>query len=380
MKIGILTLSFWPRVGGMEYVVHGLATALQRAGNEVHVFAPSFYPTDATIEIEHIYSLHRFGWTFRGAFHSGINRISLIRKFFSLNKDKKFNVLNVHSAHTATRYALDLKALFGIPIVVTCHGHDIQRIPEIGYGYRLDPREDRRIRKHLTKADRSISISDSVYAELKSILDEKYISKVPNGIDEEFLTSSASKIIKGRIADQNAKIILSVGRNVKKKAFDVGLRAFASIPDTLNCHYVHVGADGKALENLAKELKVCSRFHQLGVIPRKLIPSLYKEADIFFSPAAVEAFPLVSLEALASGLPCVVTDGPGNRDSVEHGVDGLIVKVGDTSEMKNALLTLLNDDDLRASFGDKARKKIDKHYRWEVVAKEYLEVFCSLKN
>ena len=376
MNIALVTLSFWPVVGGMETVVHDLATALGDLGHGVTVFAPK--QRHRFEEIEHRYQLVRFGWTFRGGFRSGINRFPLARVFGKLHAFNRFDVINGHSAYLATSYSLALKRKFGVPVVVTCHGHDIQRYPGIGYGLRLSPAKDRLIGRNLDAADLTVSISRSIDEELRELLPAGKIVSIPNGVPIPTGGERTDAWLRPRLGETAAVVVISVGRNVPKKSLDTGLRAFAlAAADVPGVRYVHIGRDGELLERLAADLGVADRFSALGEQPRARVLQAYREADIFFSPAAVEAAPLVAIEAMAAGLPCLVSDGPGNRDAVEHGGNGLMVPVGDIDAMAAAMVSLMRDEDKRRRFGAASREMVAR-FAWPVVAAEYANAFQDL--
>ena len=373
MKIALLTLSFWPVRGGMEYVVHDLATALHDLGHDVTVFAPrgKFLPE----EIEHRYRLERFGWNFRGAFRFGFNTWPLKRVFGRLHRESPFDVINIHSAYLATSYGLTINRKFGVPIVITCHGHDIQRDREIGYGLRLDPKKDRLIRRNLEASDLTVSISGSVYEDLVEVLPVEKIVSIPNGIDVQTSGISDTPWLRKQLHVNSDIVVISVGRNVPKKSFDVGLQAYAlAVREVPGMQYVHFGRDGESLTRLAAELGVSDGFHAFGEQPRHLVLQAYREADIFFSPAAVEAFPIVTLEAMAAGLPSVISDGPGNRDAIIDGVTGIVVAVGNSGSMARGLVDLAGDEQRRLSYGN-AAQDAGARFAWPKVAEEYVEAF-----
>ena len=376
MKIALLTLSFLPARGGMEYVVHDLATALHNQGHDVTVFAPR--PRTMTEEVEHSYRLVRFGWTFRGAFRFGINRWPLRREFGRLHNESPFDVINSHSAYLATTYGLFLKRRFGVPVVVTCHGHDIQRYPEIGYGLRLDPKKDRVIRANLDNSDLSVSISASTDKDLGEVLPDDKIVSIPNGINIESDDQTTTPWLRQCLDAKSDLIVLSVGRNVSKKSFGVGLEAFAvAVRENPSLRYVHIGRDEQPLREQAERLGIADRFDALGEQPRHLVLQAYREADIFFSPAAVESFGIVTYEAMAAGLPSLVSDGPGNRDAIVNGETGIIAPVNDVGHFAAGLVELASNDELRQDFGETAVREVAR-YSWPRVAVEYVEAFSSL--
>ncbi len=376
MNIALVTLNFWPLTGGMEMVVHDLAGALHDLGHDVSVFAPSLRGRHE--EIDHRYHLVRFGWTLRGAFRFGLNKYVLAREFSRLHRAGPFDVINAHSAYLATSYALHLKRRFGVPVVVTAHGSDIQRLPDVGYGVRLDPANDRLVRRNLEQADLTVSISRSVYENLAQILPDAKIVSISDGVAVGPATDGSGAWVRERIGVHSGGIVIAVGRNVAVKSFPDGVRAFAlAAKDLPDVHFVHIGRDGEPLVELASELGVADRFHALGEVQRERVFAAYHEADLFFSPAAMESFGLVTFEAMAAGLPCLVSDGPGNRDAVEHGGNGSVVPVGDIDAMAAAMVGLIRDEDKRRRYGTASREMVAR-FAWPVVAAEYADAFRDL--
>jgi len=378
MNVALIALNFLPARGGMEFVVHDLAETLHKIGHDVTVFAPRWKNLPA--EHDHSYRLVRFGWNFRGAFRLGFNKWPLKRAFARLHRDNPFDVINSHSAHLSTSYALALKRKFGVPVAVTCHGHDIQRDRTSGYGLRLNPKDDRLIVDNLRAADLVVSISGSVYDDLVDVVPGNKIVSIPNGINIEDDDSPRDTWLRDYVGGGEDVIFISVGRNVPKKSFDLGLRAFGrSLKRVPNMRYVHIGRDGESLEALATELGISDRFHAFGEQPRDRVLQAYREADIFFSPAAVEAFPIVTLEAMAAGLPSVVSDGPGNRDVVIDGETGVVAPVGDTNLLADGLVYLASDEQRRRDFGLEALRVI-RRYAWPRVADEYVNAFATVTD
>jgi len=378
VNIALLTLSFWPVRGGMEYVVHDLATALHDRGHSVTVFAPRW--KNLPEEIEHRYRLVRFGWNFRGAFRFGFNKWPLGRVFGRIHRDAPFDVISSHSAYLTTSYALSLKRKFGVPVVVTCHGHAIQRHPESGYGLRLDPKKDRLIQANLNNADLAISISSTIDEDMAEILPPNKFVSIPNGVDVETAGKGEPAWLRETVGGESDVIVLSVGRNVPKKSLDVGIEAFAeALKQSPSLRYIHIGRDGEPLKEQAERLGVGDRFHALGEQPRPRTLQAYREADIFFSPAAMESFGIVTFEGMAASLPSVVSDGPGNRDAIDDGTTGIVVPVDDISAMARALADLAGDEPSREQYGQAARNAVV-DFAWPRVAERYLEAFGQVSD
>ena len=92
-------------------------------------------------------------------------------------------------------------------------------------------------------------------------------------------------------------------------------------------------------------------------------------------PTFNEAFGLVILEAMSSGLPVLVSSLAGASELVKDGVNGLIINdPSDALEIAAKLDTMLFDENLRMSLGKEARQTALK-YSWNLVAKKYIEVY-----
>jgi glycosyltransferase involved in cell wall biosynthesis len=110
----------------------------------------------------------------------------------------------------------------------------------------------------------------------------------------------------------------------------------------------------------------------LGPLPRAQVAELMGRADIFFLPTFEDACPLVSLEALASGLPQVITDHAGTADLVKDSGAGLVVPAGDAKALTAAVLRLAVDADLRSAMSQAAAQAALGLATWESYGAEAL--------
>jgi glycosyltransferase involved in cell wall biosynthesis len=105
------------------------------------------------------------------------------------------------------------------------------------------------------------------------------------------------------------------------------------------------------------------------------MPELYALMDVFVLPSHRESFPRSPLEASAMAVPCVVTDIPGCRESVEHGRNGLLVPLDDVPALARAILELLTDRERAQRLGQTGRRmaleRFDERLVFEKVKAEY---------
>lgn len=130
------------------------------------------------------------------------------------------------------------------------------------------------------------------------------------------------------------------------------------------------------LEALAAQLGVRERVKFLGI--RTDIPDLMRAADVFALTSVSEAASLTLLEAMATGLPSVVTAVGGNPELVRHEKEGLLVPRGDTGACAAALRRLFDDPVLAARLGAAARARARERYRLDRTVGEYFRLYCRL--
>jgi glycosyltransferase involved in cell wall biosynthesis len=103
-------------------------------------------------------------------------------------------------------------------------------------------------------------------------------------------------------------------------------------------------------------LGITDRVTFTGALPFEQIPPYLKAADLFAFASVTETQGLVTIEAMAAGLPVVAVDGPGTRDIIEHGKQGFLVE-NDPNALAEALHRLLSDAQKMKRFSSNALKK-----------------------
>ncbi len=163
------------------------------------------------------------------------------------------------------------------------------------------------------------------------------------------------------------------------KGLDVLLRAARQLPGNLPAwRLVIVGAGDLQphYQRLARQLGLGEKVEFLGALPFKQLTKVYAQADIFVLPSTdkSEAFGIVLLEALASGLPVIASRLAGVRQVFVEGQQGFFFTPGNDRELSQKIAVLLADQDLRRRFGRQARRHAEKHYSLEVVGGQLEEI------
>lgn len=375
MNICILGTSFLPTVGGKEYVMHHLANALVDLGHEVLTLVKRVawqLPGD-----ERRYDLHRFGLPIRGSGRTGLDFTWALAELGRAVRSRRIDVVSCHGVDYAGTMARVGKKLFGYPLVMTPHGIDIQRVPEIGYGLRLDPAWDKLIARNLRAAEYVTAISQSVRLDLTMVAPERIVD-LPNGIHVQRFAGPRCDYLRQELAiEPSTKIVLSVGRNHIKKGYDYGIRAVSKLVHELGCknvRYVIIGRGVTEHAQCVQDNQVEDHVSLVEQISQEKLVDCYKSADTLFSPSITEGLSLVSIEAVAAGLPLVVTDVPGNDDVVQENRCGIIVKDRDIDDMAAGLNSMLTDDDKRRTLAEKSIQCAGM-YDWSNIAQRYVAVY-----
>ncbi|MEQ1945797.1 MAG: glycosyltransferase [Bryobacteraceae bacterium] len=163
--------------------------------------------------------------------------------------------------------------------------------------------------------------------------------------------------------------VLTVGRITEQKGIDVLMRAVRELPQVVLC----VAGEGHLrgeLEDLARSLGIEERVRFLGA--RSDVPQLLAAADVYVQSSRWEGFGLAAVEAMASGLPVVVSDVPGLSDVV--GNAGLKFAMGDSAGLARAIRALTDNAGLRKSLSKNARLRAAE-FSIERTADQYLTLY-----
>jgi glycosyltransferase involved in cell wall biosynthesis len=141
----------------------------------------------------------------------------------------------------------------------------------------------------------------------------------------------------------------------------------------LNYNFIIAG-DGVAREALAKQMP---KAFFLGFLGHAKLAHLYASSDVFFFPSVTETFGNVVLEAMASGVPCVIADSGGSKDFIRHGENGFLCDPTDAQDFLHRISEIIEQPTLAEKFSEEGIKTTKK-YVWENLAGEYFEDLKSL--
>ena len=282
-------------------------------------------------------------------------RIQNIKAFFKLRKLIKSGDFDIIHCHEPVGGAMGRLAGYscGKSIIYFAHGfHFFKGAPKINtlyYFFEL-------FLSYFTDILLTINKEDYI-ASKKFYAKENYLIH-GIGIDtSKFIKKANRSYLKTEFnlsLDNN--YILSVGELIPRKNHVCIIKAMSSLPN--NIHYLIVG-DGSFKEDLLKEVKkreLEGRVHFLGF--RKDISSICNAVDMFVFPSLQEGLSVALMEAMAVGLPVVVSNIRGNIDLIDEEKGGYLVDVSDSDEYAKKIKELFEDPSKMIAFGQYNQEKI----------------------
>ncbi len=166
--------------------------------------------------------------------------------------------------------------------------------------------------------------------------------------------------------EENDVVVTFVSRLVWEK----NLQTFVDVAKKLNGKIKPmIVGDGPAKKELEQMMP---NAYFTDFITGDKLTRAYASSDIFLFPSETETFGNVTLEAMSSGLPCVVADAPGSKSLVESGINGYLAPPRDTGELAKCVKKIAEDKALREKMGKAARQKA-LAYSWDIVNGKLLE-------
>ena len=227
-------------------------------------------------------------------------------------------------------------------------------------------------------ADRITDTYVAIGAEVESILEQhvgRPIVRIPNAAGRSFDAGAP------RTAPEGRPQILSVGAISEQKNYPLLIETAAALTDGDMLDEIprfQIAGGGADLEKLRAEVEargLGDRVRFLG--ERSDVPDLMRESDLYLNVSLYEGMPLTLLEAMASGLPIIATDVPGNRELVTDGENGQKAPLGDAQAIARTIAQALSNADLYRRLSEGAIAK-SKDFSIESTASKHRDLYLSL--
>lgn len=262
--------------------------------------------------------------------------------------------------HYCTSYGMFSMFLKGTPMIISVWGADIIDFPEKSVFHKAY------IKYVLSKATHITSTSKFMAKFVNKVGKISNVSVVPFGID-------ISKFKKNRLIELSDKpyILGTVKTLLPKYGIDTLIKAFFIFNkkyDVSELHIYGVGEDLDKLRDLVNELDLTSKVFFKGYIRNDDVPIILNKFDIYCALSRLdsESFGVAIIEAMACGLPVVVSNKGGLPEVVVNGKTGIVVPSDNPKAAFEAIETLYLHQDLYNDFSRNAVRHVRENYDWTV--------------
>ncbi|MBN9983024.1 glycosyltransferase [Rhizobium laguerreae] len=276
--------------------------------------------------------------------------------------------LHAHFIHTPASVTEYASILTGTPWTCSAHAKDIWTSP------------DWELNEKLGSARWTVTCTRTGYDHMRTLTSRKEAVHLSyHGLDlARFGHFAGERSDRAGSEPGDPALILSVGRAVEKKGYDVLLRALALLPAELHWRMDHIGGGEELakLKVLATELGISGRIVWKGAMAQEDVLDHYRRADLFALACRIAAngdrdgLPNVLVEASSQRLVCLSTDVSGVPELLKNGENGLVVPPEDPALLANALEAAIRDPALRKRLGDAA----------EIQVREYFDYHSSIRQ
>jgi glycosyltransferase involved in cell wall biosynthesis len=369
-----------PQIGGTEIQAERLAHALVGKGVTVEVLTGrerglTPYERHDGVSIRRLW-VPDVGLPVLNAVALGVGLYRAVLRYHA-----RFDILHVHQA---------LYPAYASIAAADCRGKpSIVKIANTGERFDLEVLSGQAgpLGRHAAQfvadhANSFVALNNQIAAELQSWdVSEDRIVRIPNGVDVPPERSPGTKQAYRKRLDLpvDKPLVVCVGRLHPKKNPSLlisALHRLAQKERTQNLALLGDGPLRPELERQAKEFDLRDRIIFRGQVTN-VLDYLYA-ADLFALPSLMEGLSNALLEAMSVGLPCVVSDIPGNRAVIQSGINGVLFESDNAEQLAGAIDKLLTGEAWAASLGRKARETVEAQYSIDSVADRYIAKYREL--
>jgi glycosyltransferase involved in cell wall biosynthesis len=216
---------------------------------------------------------------------------------------------------------------------------------------------------HRTSRFVAVSASEGERALSLGLTSAERMVVIPNGIDLAPPDDDKYDLRKELQLHADVPLVGTVSRLTGQKAPEDFVRICAEVARTQHdVHFVLIGNGQlqREFDNAVAQAGLIGRFHQIAFLRRASLA--ISQLNVFVLASRFEGAAYAPLEAMQAGVPVVLTDVTGNKDTVEDGVSGLLFPFGETSAMADGVLSLLSDDPRRQTLAQGGQERVRSHF------------------
>ncbi|HWR47698.1 MAG TPA: glycosyltransferase family 4 protein [Pseudonocardiaceae bacterium] len=373
-RILLVSNDFPPRPGGIQAYLHQLALALP--AGEIAVYAPD-WPGAAAFDARLPFPVVRDPGSLM------LPTLPVLRRAVGLLRELRCETAWFGAAAPLALLGPALRRRAGVRrVVASSHGHEV--------GWSMLPPGRMALRRIGADADVVTAVSQYTRHRIASAFGPgAALELLPPGVDCAALRPDpgARAEIRRRHRLGDTPIVLCVSRLVARKGQDTLVRALPAVQRQVPGATLLLVGDGPrraALHRLVQSCGVAGAVVCTGAVPWSELPAYYAAGDVFAMPCRtrghgldVEGLGLVFLEASATGLPLVVGDAGGARETVRAGDTGELVNGRDVAAVARAVATLLADPERATAMGRRGRRWMLREWDWSCRQQQLAELLLG---
>ena len=376
MKVGLVVEWFDEYAGGVAKHVRELASILDKKGVDVTIITNK---PKKIIDKYHDIKIFRIDGVKDPVFNTNISPLASKRMRECI---EDFDVVHVHHAFSRlSLIGLSTASKFDIPTILTTH--TVSFFPDYEYFWQFISYFYPRYRLAISKVDKIVAVSNAA-KKFISYFTNKKVVVIPNGVFVDKFKPRKKSYARKKTGMNGNPIILYIGRLVPKKGLDTLITAMKRIVGKYPNAKLYIAGKGKLLpflKTMSSIFGIEKNVEFLGFVEENILPYIYNSADIFVLPSITgEAFGIVLIEAMASGLPIVASNVGGIAEVLENGKYGLMVKPGNSKELAKAIISVIENNELWNEIAKKGRNITEEKYAWEKVTNDIIRIYKSVGN
>jgi 1,2-diacylglycerol 3-alpha-glucosyltransferase len=380
MKILFTTESYYPIIDGGAIAQHRIVHELIKKGHDVRVIAPAFSFKN-TFEEENgsiIYRPRAFVLPFymNNKYHFAPFPLLYVKKIV---EEFKPDVINICSPYPISICAMICAKKKHLPLVGSIHILP-ENVLAPFFSSGLYPTMVKYTWSYLVYFYNHVDWATVPTQTGAAMYQEKGlkipVSPISNGVNTEmFKPTNKGDYLRKRFNLPKKPLILYTGRINQEKNVDVLVKAIPFVLKSIDAHFLFCGSGGLKpdMMKLTQELGVDTHTTFIDFLEWADYPNIFTLADVFVMPAESELQSIVTLEAVASGVPPVVVN-KGAVPELASAENGLVFEPQDSNQLANNIITILSDETLRNTM-KKNSLKLSEQHSMNTVGTQYEQVY-----
>jgi len=389
MRIAFFTDSYAPYVSGVVRSLQRFTKGLTQLGHEVYIFAPLYYGKKYSRDREQLSDpyatrVFRFYSVPAPTCPDYFLPIPVSLRAYRVLRDLRVDIIHTHAPFLSGRLGAHLAKRLGVPLFFTHHtvyheyAHYVPAPQSVTKAVAINY-----LKRYCSQCNHIIAPTEMTRQMILDLYNlPTPVTTLPTGVDlEPYAKADPSWLRQSLGIPSERPVILSLSRLSKEKSPGMLLQAFrrihAELPEAV---FVFAG-DGPLRQSLAHDAETMGlkeHVHFTGALDADQVAAAYLGADLFMFASQSETQGLVSLEAMAGGLPIVAVDAQGTNAVVIPGKTGFLTPP-EPEALAERALEVLRSPHLKEQFSREARRQAEQ-YSVTATASRLVELYRSVLN